>query len=511
MVGSLRGEEPPVLELTGLSKSFGGTVALDRADLEIRSGEIHALVGQNGSGKSTLIKILSGYHHADAGRVAALGQEVRLPLSSEVLRGFGISFVHQDLGLISGGTVLENLRVGRYSTGAGKRIRWRVERALARELLGRFELDVDVDEQIARLSQTQRVILAVARAVADVEQGGGRGLLVLDEPTAALPPHEIGLLFTAMRRVTEWGSAVLFVTHNLDEVLAVADRVSVLRDGRLVATEDVSGLDEQSLVALVLGRKLGELYPEILLRDIERVMEIRGLCGRVAEDVSLNLHSGEIVGLTGLVGAGHDEVPYLIYGALPPSAGVIAIDGEEWTRPTPERSKQAGVALLPADRQAQSGISRATVRENVTLPALAGYRTRLGLDLARERADVQRDLERFSVQPPETERLLYTLSGGNQQKALLARWLRMKPRVLLLHEPTQGVDIGARRGIFGILRDSVMAGTSVLYSSVEYEDLANVCDRVLVFRRGIVIRTLSGADLTADKIAEYCYRSAEAA
>jgi ribose transport system ATP-binding protein len=511
MVGSSKGEESPVLRVVGLSKSFGGTIALDHADLEIRRGQVHALVGQNGSGKSTLIKILSGYHQADAGWVEASGERVRLPLSSGELRELGISFVHQDLGLVPEGTVLENLRVGRYSTGSGKRIRWRQERAMARELLGHFELDIDVDEPVTRLSQTQRAILAVARAVADVEQRGQRGLLVLDEPTAALPAHEIDLLFAAMRRVTERGSAVLFVTHHLDEVLAAADRVSVLRDGRLVATRDVSGLAEHSLVALILGREPGELYPEILFRDMAPVMEVRNVSGRVASNVSLTLHSGEIVGLTGLVGAGHDEMPYLIYGALQPTSGVIEINGQQWAHPTPRRSKQAGVALLPADRQAQSGILGATVRENVTLPALAQYRTRWGLDLARERAEVAEDLERFSVQPPDAERLLYSLSGGNQQKALLARWLRTHPRVLLLHEPTQGVDIGARRGIFRILRDSVMAGTSILYSSVEYEDLANVCDRVLVFRRGAVVDALTGSGLTADRITERCYGSAEAA
>jgi ribose transport system ATP-binding protein len=511
MEASSRGEEQPVLEVIGLSKAFGGTQALVRVGLDIRPGEIHALIGQNGSGKSTLIKILSGYHHADGGHVRALGQPLRLPLSADELREIGISFVHQDLGLVPEGTVLENLRVGRYSTGFGGRIHWQEERSRARDLLARFDLEVDVDEPVSRLSTTQRAILAVARAVADVELGRERGLLVLDEPTTALPEHEIDLLFAAMRRVTERGSAVLFVTHNLDEVLVVADRVSALRDGRLVGSRDVAGLDEQALVELIIGRSLGELYPEIVSRDTEPVLEVHGLSGRVAQNVSLTLRSGEVVGLTGLVGAGHDEVPYLIYGAVPPRGGVIEIGGEEWVRPTPERSKRSGVALVPGDRQRQAAILGATVRENVTLPSLERYRTLRGLDRGREQRDVSEDLRRFGVQPPDTERLLYSLSGGNQQKALLARWLRLQPRVLLLHEPTQGVDVGAKRGIFRILRDSVLAGTSVLYSSVEYEDLVNICDRVLVFRRGRVAGELSGAGLNADRIAEYCYRSAEVA
>jgi ribose transport system ATP-binding protein len=506
-----RREAEVVLRVCGLSKAFGGTVALDGVDLEIQEGEVHALVGQNGSGKSTLIKILSGYHRADRGQVSVLGREVRLPLEPSALRGLGISFVHQDLGLVPSGTVLENLRVGRYETGPSGNIRWRSERKTARELLARFDLHLDADEKVARLRPTERAVLAVARAVADVEAARGRGLLVLDEPTTALPAHEVELLFEAVRRVTEAGSAVLFITHNLDEVLAVADRVSVLRDARLVATEPVAGLDEDSLIALILGRELGELYPELPARERDPVMVIRGLGGRVAHDVSLTLRSGEIVGLTGLIGAGHDEVPYLIYGARRPTAGTIEIDGKEWTYPTPQRSKAAGVALLPADRQGQSAIPSATVRENVTLPDMAAYRRWRGLDRRRERADVRRDLERFAVRPSQSERQLYSLSGGNQQKALLARWLRLSPRVLLLHEPTQGVDIGARRGIFRILRDSALDGASILYSSVEYEDLANICDRVLVFRRGSIIGDLAGDALSAERLAERCYSGEKAA
>ena len=510
-MGTRAGEQPPVLTVEGLSKSFGGTRALDHVSLEIQSGEIHALVGQNGSGKSTLIKILSGYHQADAGRISILAREATLPLDPDQLRRLGISFVHQDLGLVSSGTVLENLRIGRYATGIGRRIRWKRERETARALLARFDLELGVDEPVARLSQTERAILAVARALADAEASRGRGLLVMDEPTTALPAHEIDVLFDAMRKVTASGSAALFVTHNIDEVIAVADRVSTLRDGRLVGTEQVEGLDHDRIAVSILGRELEQLYPEVHPRDTGPLMNVRGLSGRIARDVSFTLHAGEILGLTGLAGAGHDEVPYLVYGAVQPTTGEIAIDGQRWQPPTLERSRAADVALLPADRQSRSGTPRATVRENVTLPALGSYRTRRGLDHARERSEVREALVRFEVSPPDGERSLSSLSGGNQQKALLARWLRLEPRVLLLHEPTQGVDIGARSGIFKILTESAARGTSVLYASVEYEDLANVCDRVLVFDRGRVVGELSGAGLTADRLAQHCYRGTESA
>jgi len=510
-VGARAGDEPAVLEVEGLSKSFGGTRALDRVDLEIRGGEIHALVGQNGSGKSTLIKILSGYHQADSGRISILARQARLPLDPEQLRSLGIGFVHQDLGLVSAGTVLENLRIGRFTTGIGRRIRWRRERETARRLLARFDLELGVDEPVSRCSQTERAILAVARALADVEASRGRGLLVMDEPTTALPAHEIDVLFDAMRKVAAGGSAALLVTHNIDEVISVADRVSTLRDGRLVASEQVTGLDHDRIAVGILGRRLEQAYPEIEPRDTTPLMDVRELSGRIARHVSFTLHAGEILGLTGLAGAGHDEVPYLIYGAVQPTTGEIAIGGRPSQVPTLEGSRGAEIALLPADRQSRSGTPRATVRENVTLPALASYRTRRGIDRARERSEVREALVRFEVKPPDGERPLYSLSGGNQQKALLARWLRLEPRVLLLHEPTQGVDIGARRGIFEILTESAARGTSVLYASVEYEDLANVCDRVLVFDRGRVVGELSGAGLTADRLAQYCYRGTEGA
>ncbi|MEX2194910.1 MAG: sugar ABC transporter ATP-binding protein [Thermoleophilaceae bacterium] len=499
--------ESRILSVSGVSKSFGATVALDRVSLEIQTGHIHALVGQNGSGKSTLIKIIAGVHEPDDGAVVLHGQELRPPLTTKQLRQHGIAFVHQDLGLVGTMSVLDNLRVGRYAVGAGGWIRWRRERELARMLLKRFELDVDPDIPANRLPRTERAILAIVRALHDVEQTRGSGVLVLDEPTTALPAHEVERLFGAIRRVAEAGSSILFVTHKLDEVLAVADRVSVLRDGQLVATKPTASVDERGLIALMLGHEFTEHQSEPGHHNADVVMEVRNLSGRVASDVSLSLHTGEILGVTGLVGAGHEEIPYLIYGAQPPRGGLIAVGGVEWTHPAPARSKAAGVVLLPADRERDSAIPHATVRENVTLPALRDYRSYRGFLHARERADVAETLTRFDVVPLAPERAFRSLSGGNQQKALLGRWLRLDPRILLLHEPTQGVDVASRNRIFGILRETALRGTSVLYASVEYGALAELCDRVLVFRNGRVIAHLSGDLLTEDQLVKNCYQS----
>jgi ribose transport system ATP-binding protein len=506
-----------ILSARDLSKSFGSTRALDGVSLDIGRGEIHALLGQNGSGKSTLIKILAGYHSPDAGAVAIREEPVTLPLAAGELRRRGLAFVHQDLGLVDTLSVVENLRVGRFETGAGWRIRWRSERARARTLLRRFGLDVDPAAAVARLTRTERAILAIIRALDELRGHGpdGRlgetedtGLLVLDEPTASLPEDEVRLLFDAMRRVKEAGSSVLYVTHRLEEVLAVCDVVTVLRDGRRVATEQVERLDEQRLIGLILGRDLEALYPDADHHPDEPLLEVTGLTGAFVRDVSFALRRREVLGLTGLVGAGYDEVPYLVYGASPPAAGETALEGRPLGPVNPAQAHRLGLALLPADRHRQAGIGRATVKENVTLPILRRYRRHGRLDHRRERRDVRGLLERFRVRPAEPEQRLAALSGGNQQKALLARWIGTGPGVLLLHEPTQGVDVGSRHEIFELLQEAVASGTAVIYASDQHEELANLCDRVLVFRRGRIARELIGRAVTKNSIAAACYAEA---
>ena len=504
-------ESAGLLSIDALTKSFGGTHALRRVSLEVRAGEVHGLVGQNGSGKSTLVKILSGYYVPDEGSVSVGGAPAKLPMTLKELRRRGIEFVHQDLGLVPTMSILENLRVGRFATGPVGKIRWRHERARARELLQRFDVDANPDLSVERLSQAERAIVALVRALYDLEQQGA-GLLVLDEPTAALPAHEVHRLFDAIRAVRDVGSGVLIVTHNLDEVFEITDRVSVLRDGRLVAVRTTAELDERQLIALIVGRKLGDTHPHSPRTASDTSLEVVALSGEVVDAVSFSARRGELLGLTGLVGAGHDEVPYLVYGAVDRAGGQIRLGGAVLDEPTPRRSQESGVVLLPADRQREGAVPAASVKENVTLPSLASFRGRLArLDHRRERTAVQALLEKFEVQPAQPDRPMFTLSGGNQQKALLARCLSMRPRVLLLHEPTQGVDVGSRHGIFEILRGAARDGAAVVYSSVEYAELANVCDRVLVFSRGRVVAELEGAALTKEAIVAHCYQSAGAA
>jgi ribose transport system ATP-binding protein len=501
------GASAPALLAQGISKSYGRRQVLRGLDLEVRRGEIHGLLGQNGSGKSTFIKVLSGYHAPDPGGTLLFhGREVTLPVRPGDLRGHGVAFVHQDLGLVESATVLENLRVGRFDTGAGWRIRWRDERREAQRKLADFGIDVGPDTLVGTLPAVDRAMIAVLRALDEVREASD-GFLVLDEPTAFLPRDGVTRLFDAMRRVAADGFGVIFVTHRLDEVRAITDRVSIIRDGELVETADTATLSEDDLVDRILGFSLDRLYPEPHTPQGETVVRVRGASGSGVRGVDLDLRGGEVVGVTGLVGMGYDQVPYLLFGARPAIAGTVEIGGErsELAGFSPRKAVEAGLALLPANRLREGGAATATLAENVSLVALRDR----GL-LARIRGPVEAEhvaglLDRFQVVPPEPARALGTLSGGNQQKALLAKWFTTSPSVFLMHEPTQGVDVGARKQIFQVIRDAAEAGTSFVIASAEYEDLAHLCDRVFIFRDGEAVAELSGDSLSYERIVEQCY------
>jgi ribose transport system ATP-binding protein len=504
----------PVVATRAMSKTFAGLRVLSDVALEIQPGEIHGLVGQNGSGKSTLIKILAGYHAPDGGsELFVRGEPVRLPLSPAEPKHLGISFVHQDLGLAETASVLENLRVGRYATSVGRRISWGREAAVTREALERIGSTLDPHATVSSLRDVDRALLAIARALQEVHGRGGGGLLILDEPTAYLPRDATERLFEAIRAVAAAGVGVLFVTHRLEEIQAITDRVSVLRDGVLVGTLETASVSQADLVERILGFSLDRLYPEPHESHGERVMSVQGLDGQIVRDFSVEIERGEILGVTGLVGMGHEELPYLLFGAERARAGALELDGErhDMRRLTPRRAISAGIVLAPANRRRDGGVGDATVRENVTLPSLSNYFRRGRLRARLEGRQVAEMIRDFQVVPPDPEAALGTLSGGNQQKALLAKWFHRNPKVFVIHEPTQGVDIGAKRQIFQLIREAADAGTSFVLASSEYEDLANLCDRVLVLRDGRVVSALHGGALTPERLLEQCFREAEAA
>src|SRR5262245_2427269 len=413
-----------VLSARNVSKTFSGRTVLRGLDLDIRPGEVHGLLGQNGSGKSTFIKILAGFHAPDDGASLAIaGKPVALPLDPSEPQVLGLTFVHQDLGLVPEMTVLENLRVGSFETGFGWRIRWRRERQYVREALGQFGLGhISPRVEVGTLRDVERAMIAIVRALEQLK-GHSAGLLVLDEPTAYLPRDGVDRLFDAVRTVAAAGHGVLFVTHRLEEVRALTERVTILRDGAHVETADTASLTERDLIERILGRSLGELYPGSHHMRGELALAADDVSGSVVRSFSLQLHRGEIVGLTGLLGMGQEQIPHLLFGSQHATAGTIELGGRrrDLRRMTPRRAIANGIALLPANRLREGAAPTATVTENVTLPTVSAYFRGGILNHPRERREVAARMREFQVVPPGPTRVFAKLSGGNQQKALLAK------------------------------------------------------------------------------------------
>jgi ribose transport system ATP-binding protein len=498
--GSGAAADKVFLRLRNVSKIFPGQRALDGADMDLRAGEIHGLVGQNGSGKSTLIKILAGYHAPEPGAQAWLNGESFELGHADVSARAGLSFIHQDLGLIPSLSTVDNLALGR---GYGSR--WWISLGgaarRARDLVRDFGFDFDVTAPVAKLGAVERSLVAIIRALGDGESDAPR-LLVLDEPTESLAKPEADLLFEAVRRAAERGAAVLYVSHRLDEVLALSDEITVLRDGKVVAHRSSSSLDHQSLVALIVGHSLEQLNPPSGRHEGDVLMRTIDLSGQTVRDLSFQIHRGEIVGVAGLVGSGREEIPYLIGGARPWVGGVLEVEGDAVTQFGPRAAAGAGVFLVAADRNTQSAIPALTARENVTLPRIESRGPMRWLSVRRERSGVRTWLQRTHVDPPDPERLFENFSGGNQQKIVLARALRCDPSLLILDEPVQGVDVGARVEIFQQLLEAAAAGMAILVASSEPEDLARLCDRVLVMRGGRIGAELRKDSLSPDRIVE---------
>jgi ABC-type sugar transport system ATPase subunit len=495
-------QSEPALAVERLSKHFPGQLALNDVSLVVRPGEVHALLGENGSGKSTLIKCVTGIYEPEReSRIVIAGQEMAIPYSSADAIRAGCGCTHQDLGLIESLTVAENLAFasGFYRGRLGN-IRWREQRRRASAHLKRFGHHISPSALVAELSQAEKTLVAIGRALSTVGSGMGR-LLILDEPTAPLPADEIDVLFTAIRQLRREGVGILFVSHQLKEVFEIADRATVLRNGRFVGTHDVDELDEQKLIELIVGRPLDKYYPPVAETEpTETLLSVRGLCGARVKEVSFDVRAGEVVGVAGLLGSGRSELGRLVFGAQARTAGSIQLGGEEVTLTNPTDGIRAGIALIPEDRRRKGSHLSLSVRENVTLVDLQPFQ-RLGRLMRRsERREVDALLQRFRVRPPDGERRFATLSGGNQQKAILAKWMRLRPRLLILDEPVQGVDVGSRTEIYTLIEEAAQGGAGILMIDSEFEDLCRLCDRVLVLDRGRLVQELTGEHRTVDRI-----------
>ncbi|WP_327158692.1 sugar ABC transporter ATP-binding protein [Streptomyces tubercidicus] len=480
----------PLVRIRGLSKWFGGTLALDAVDLDIRSGSILALLGPNGAGKSTLIKVLAGVHAADEGAVTVAGR----PLGTEAAART-MSFIHQDLGLVEWMTVAENIALGTgYARRAGL-LSWRKTRERCAEALDIVAAHLDPGTVLADLPRAERSLVAIARALSTRAE-----LIVLDEPTASLPAADCARLFDVLHTLRDQGHALVYVTHRLDEVYKVADVFAVLRDGRLISQGPVAGHSPARLVHDIVGQEPAGYH--FAPAAGPAVLSLDGVGTESTAPVSLELRGGEILGMVGLTGAGHMELGRALAGARPLVGGRVRLNGRPYAPGTVTEAVDSGVGFVTSNRQEEGCAAELTVRENfLANPRADGLPALHWISPRRERSEATALAERFSVSPRDSEAPIATLSGGNQQKVMVGRWLRMRRHLLILEEPTAGVDIGAKTAVYRLLQDALDEGLAVLLLSTDFEEVADVCHRALVFVRGAVTEELSGEALTVAGLA----------
>jgi len=502
----------PSVAIRGLSKDFGINRVLNNVDLDFRSGSIHALLGANGSGKSTLIKILAGYHAPSEGRIELHGADLALPVTPSAVHEAGVRFVHQDLGLVGSMSVADNLALALgYERRAGT-INWRSQRTAARRDLASVGVhDVDPDALVSSLGPVQQTLVAMARALRGLEPG--RSVLVLDEPTARLPNAQVDELLDRCRLLRDQGVALVYVSHRLDEVFAMADQVTVLRDGRVVFDDAITATDEDHLTRIITGQSAEQ---EALVSEVSRrgagvpdtaevKLSLRGVGGTFVHDVDMDLRAGEILAVTGLVGSGRSELGRLIFGAQAKTAGEIRHNDAVLHNISPKSSIDRGIGYVPQDRK-QAAIPSFTLADNLSLADLNTHVVGGRLSSRSEQRTAAAMIDTMDVRPPDPRRLLGELSGGNQQKVILGKWLQLDLDVLILDEPTYGVDIGARTQILQSILDRVEeTGLSVLLLDSDIDLVARYADRVLVMRRGRMVAQLQGDEITTENIAAASY------
>jgi ribose transport system ATP-binding protein len=492
------------VEFTGVSKTFrGGQRALKDVSLDITRGEVHALVGENGSGKSTLIKILAGFYTPDRGSEIKVDGEPLPPGSVPDSHAAGLRFVHQDLGLISELSALDNIGLeSGYAVNGARRINWSAQRRHAEALLTKVGRRVDLDCPVALLRPVERTIVAIARAIDD--SVNPISLLVLDEPTAALPPSDVDGLFAVLKEIQERDIAVLYVSHRLDEVLSLADRLSVLRDGHYKGCFEAANLDRPKLIELITGADAtvgrAATEEEAHARPAPSVdaptFSFESIRALRLKDVSFEVKAGEIVGFAGLDGSGREELAGAITGAIPADMRFTDPDGKVWSELTPGTARDLGFALVLPNRHPDSALGELTVEENVSLAVLPRFRRGWRVNPGVERQTVLESMTQVDVRPAEPDKVYALLSGGNKQKVIFAKWLLANPRLLVLDEPTSGVDIGARHAIYDIVRGRAAEGMATVVCSSDLEDLVELCDRVITIVAGQVTAVMSRERVT---------------
>jgi ribose transport system ATP-binding protein len=503
------------LEVRGISKTFGEQLALADVSMKFRAGSVTAVLGHNGSGKSTMIKILAGYYRPDpGGEVLMNGEPVPLPIDPVTAHARGLRFVHQDLGLVGPLTIADNFAFASQfdaQTVLGP-IRSKRDRQRVRRVLERLSIDVSPNMTVDSLDTTTTTMVAIARAVQDdtqVTDAEGGLVLVLDEPTAALPLEEVDRVLLLARRIADEGGSVIYVTHRIDEVLRLADSLIVLRDGRCGPAQDVAGLNADAIVELVAGGEMPPpTAPKVSVggtagpkpRTDGALLELEDVSALRLRGVSLTVGRGEIVGIGGLMGCGRSELARVVAGAQGFADGAIRMDGAEYAPKSSAEAINRGVSYVPQDRRGMGCIPGMTLQENLSLGTLKEFSRYGWLRLGRERAAAMQTIKRFNILPPEPGRLMANLSGGNQQKAVIAKALSVEPKLLMLDDPMQGVDVATKREIAKLLQELASEGLGILIGSTDTEDFVDLCDRVIVLSRGRVAGELGAEEISSEHL-----------
>jgi len=485
---------PCLLSFIGVEKHFGGTYALKNVSLDLKAGEVLALLGENGAGKSTLIKTLAGIHRPDGGEIRFRGEPYahKPPRPNERQ---SVAFIHQDLGLIEWMTVAENVALAQGFSRRRGLIDWAAAEARAAEALELVGCDIDPSERVSSLTRTEKSLVAIARALA-VEAD----ILVLDEPTASLPADEVERLFAALRPLKERGVGIIYVSHRLDEIFRIADRVAVLRDGLLVGEKTIAQTNPAELVELIVGRAVEELYVRAMHSAGDKVVEVRDLKCDGVGPLSFDVHRGELLGLVGLRGAGQETVGRALFGAVE-TTGAVLLHGDAPDLSSPIAAMKAGIGLVARDRTEESVALSLSVRENTFLNPGAGQRGLFSPLSPRAEAQRAREIgQSVGLRPNDPDLAVEALSGGNQQKVVIARWLATGRHLLIAEDPTAGVDVGAKADIYRLIAQALEAGLAVVVVSTDFEEVAHICHRALVFSRGEIVSEMSGPSLTTSAL-----------